>query len=208
VREHGGQVHVTSPPRGGATFTLDFPAIHGAQSGIPALPATGPASAALMLERSRKSAISREKPNFPSKLRWRILVVEDEPTVARLIGDVLEDQGLQVEVLLDGHEALRRAEREAYDLVICDMKMPQLDGQHFYQALVDSGNPLRKKFLFVTGDVIAEHTREFLERHELPHVAKPFRVEELTEKVNRLLVSTEPEPLPTPVEEKTKFARK
>jgi hypothetical protein len=41
--------------------------------------------------------------------------------------------------------------------------------------------------LFVTGDVIAQQTQEFLERHRLPHVAKPFRVEELTEKVFNLL---------------------
>ena len=63
----------------------------------------------------------------------RVLVVEDEPTVARLIGDVLEDEGLHVDVLLDGREALERAAREVYDLVICDMKMPGLDGQHFYE---------------------------------------------------------------------------
>jgi hypothetical protein len=43
--------------------------------------------------------------------------------------------------------------------------------------------------LFVTGDVIAQQTQEFLERNRLPHVAKPFRVEELTEKVFDLLDS-------------------
>jgi hypothetical protein len=55
---------------------------------------------------------------------------------------------------------------------------------------VSTGNPLRKKFLFVTGDVVAAQTHEFLERHHLPHVAKPFRVEELTEKVRRVLADT------------------
>jgi CheY-like chemotaxis protein len=117
----------------------------------------------------------------------RILVVEDEPTVARLIADVLEDEALHVDVLLDGREALDRAERESYDLVICDMKMPGLDGQHFFESLARARNPLREKFLFVTGDVIAQQTHEFLERNSVPHVAKPFRVEELTEKVFSLL---------------------
>jgi len=116
-----------------------------------------------------------------------VLVVEDEPTVARLIADVLEDEGMHVEVLLDGREALDRAARKSFDLVICDMKMPGLDGQHFYKSLERSGNSLRERFLFVTGDVIAAQTREFLERHHLPHVAKPFRVEELTEKVHGVL---------------------
>jgi CheY-like chemotaxis protein len=69
------------------------------------------------------------------------------------------------------------------------MKMPGLDGQQFYQSLAGSRNPLHERFLFVTGDVIAQHTQEFLERNRLPHVAKPFRVEELTEKVYNLLES-------------------
>ena len=71
------------------------------------------------------------------------------------------------------------------------MKMPGLDGQHFYKSLERSGNPLRDRFLFVTGDTIAAPTREFLERHRLPHVAKPFRVEELTDKVHGVLAITE-----------------
>jgi CheY-like chemotaxis protein len=122
----------------------------------------------------------------------RVLVVEDEPTVARLISDVLEDEGLSVEALLDGREALERAAEEDFDLVICDMKMPELDGEHFYKTLAASGNPLSRRFLFVTGDVVAAHTHDFLERNQLPHVAKPFRVEELTEKVQRVLSLVKP----------------
>jgi CheY-like chemotaxis protein len=74
-------------------------------------------------------------------------------------------------------------------LVVCDMKMPGVDGQHFFKSLARARNPLQEKFLFVTGDVIAQQTQEFLERNSLPHVAKPFRVEELTEKVFSLLDS-------------------
>src|SRR5437899_12742146 len=115
---------------------------------------------------------------------------EDEPTVARLIAGVLEKQGMRVDVLLYGSEALDMAAGQTYELVICDMKMPGLDGQHFYKSLERSGNPLRERFLFVTGDVIAAQTREFLERNHLPHVAKPFRVEELTDKVHGVLSVT------------------
>jgi len=93
-------------------------------------------------------------------------------------------------VLLDGRQALDCAARQTFDLVICDMKMPGLDGQHFYKSLERSGNPLRERFLFVTGDIIAAQTREFLELNHLPHVAKPFRVEELTEKVHDVLAIT------------------
>jgi signal transduction histidine kinase/CheY-like chemotaxis protein len=187
VREHGGQVHVLSPPQGGAVFQIELPAAaETAQEEAVGFPLPG-------RENWLPEAAGRENrlaPAFESGKGVRVLVVEDEPTVARLIADVLRDEGMQVDVLLDGREALDRAARQSFDLVICDMKMPGLDGQHFYKSLERSGNPLRERFLFVTGDIIAAQTREFLERNHLPHVAKPFRVEELTEKVHGVLAIT------------------
>jgi signal transduction histidine kinase/FixJ family two-component response regulator len=189
VREHGGQVHVLNPPGGGAVFQIELPAA-GRQHEEP-IGAAVQERKSLPAEIARRAAREeRTSLNPEAGSRNRVLVVEDEPTVARLIADVLEDEGFQVEVLLDGRQALERAASEPFDLVICDMKMPGLDGQHFYKSLVRSGNPLRERFLFVTGDIVAAQTREFLERNHLPHVAKPFRVEELTEKVHGVLESS------------------
>jgi signal transduction histidine kinase/CheY-like chemotaxis protein len=188
VREHGGQVHVLSPPEGGAIFQIELPTAAESLHSEPVSPAPlkkispfpqGAAPARF----EDANATTFDAGNGAAC----VLVVEDEPTVARLIADVLEDEGMHVDVLIDGREALARAARKSYDLVICDMKMPGLDGQHFYKSLELAGNPLRKHFLFVTGDTVAAQTREFLEQNRLLHVAKPFRVEELTEKVHAML---------------------
>jgi signal transduction histidine kinase/CheY-like chemotaxis protein len=191
VREHGGKVKVASPSEGGSVFTVELP--------VAAESSVEPAPRSTEIEdhpaqNSRGSSPPRNRAHLlPQRaLRSnhrgaRVLVVEDEPTVARLIADVLEDEGLHVDVLLDGREGLERAGRETFDLVVCDMKMPGVDGQHFFKSLARARNPLQEKFLFVTGDVIAQQTQEFLERNSLPHVAKPFRVEELREKVFSLL---------------------
>ncbi len=214
VREHGGQVRVSSPPGRGATFVLEFPAVtashHAAPAHTQSQQASQPTSIAVSAivsglphrdaiaarrasaQRPISAAVINADAPLASWCGARVLVVEDEPTVARLISDVLQDQGLQVEALLDGREALERAAEIDYDLVICDMKMPELDGEHFYKSLAASGNPLSRRFLFVTGDVVAAHTHDFLESHQLPHVAKPFRVEELTEKVRRVLSLVKP----------------
>ncbi|HEV3375448.1 MAG TPA: ATP-binding protein [Candidatus Acidoferrum sp.] len=190
VREHGGQLKVSSPPAGGAIFTLELPVVTEIRSA-----SSGPREAGEKRASGTRAPRAAEPPyelRHPGKAGPSVLVVEDEPTVARLIADVLEDEGMRVEVLMDGRAALERAEREHYDLVICDMKMPGLDGQNFYKMLARSGNPLRGRFLFVTGDLISAHTQKFLERYHLPYVAKPFRVEELSEKVKQVLAGKIP----------------
>jgi len=192
VREHGGQVHVVTPPQGGTKFQITLPVAAEAAQEVPK-EANGSSASEKIVPRRRGLAVhtlARESNAAPTSADWkgcRVLVVEDEPTVARLIGDVLEDEGMKVDVIPDARQALERAANVNYDLVICDMKMPGLDGQNFYKSLLRAGNPLHERFLFVTGDIVAAQTREFLERHHLPHVAKPFRVEELTEKVFSVL---------------------
>ena len=116
-----------------------------------------------------------------------MLVVEDEPTVAQLIADMLSDLGYSCDVLHDARRALVSALNRDYLLIICDMKMPGLDGQHFYRALAEAGTLLASKFLFVTGDVLGISTREFLRHHRVPHIGKPFRLEEFAEKLALVL---------------------
>jgi signal transduction histidine kinase/CheY-like chemotaxis protein len=192
VREHGGQMNVTSPPSGGTKFSIEWRAMPAASTGPEWLwPAYSGQADSGWLKRGTTTETPLGK---QGSTRARVLVVEDEPTVARLIADVLEDEGYQVDVMLSGREALERARGALYDLAICDMKMPGLDGQHFFKALVRAENPLREKLLFVTGDGAAPRTREFLERNQLPHVAKPFRVEELSAAVRKILAGTPPLP--------------
>jgi len=193
VREHGGKLHLTSKPGQNTVFSIGFPAAAGLEMPLPAIGDTS-------LNRARLPVLpvpeSLETVHAGATLAaWagtRVLVLEDEPTVARLIADVLEDEGSRVDVLLDAREALDRADRVTYALAICDMKMPDLDGEHFYLALARAKNPLHERFLFVTGDVLAARTRDFLERYNLPHVAKPFRVEELTDKIRGVLGAIPP----------------
>lgn len=168
VHQHGGEVAFDNQPGAGARFVVDLPVVE-----APAEPRAD--SLVPAAERSIAAAPSR------------ILAIEDEPTVAQLIVDVLRDDGHEVEAVLDGQEGLRRLSRNRYDLVICDLRMPHFDGQAVYESLRRAGGPLLEKILFVTGDVLAPQTREFLEPSGLPYLAKPFLVEELKLAVNGLL---------------------
>jgi DNA-binding response OmpR family regulator len=114
-------------------------------------------------------------------------VVEDEPTVAQLIVDVLREEGHEAEAAIDSQDGLTRISRTRFDLVICDLRMPRLDGPAFHDALVRSGSSVRERIIFITGDTLAPRTLAFLESNKLPYLAKPFLVEELKLAVNRLL---------------------
>jgi signal transduction histidine kinase/CheY-like chemotaxis protein len=184
IRQHGGSISVHCPPESGTRFVVELPAAEDVREvkSWSSARDLSPSKALPVRESGNGQGAVAGKERVP-----RILVVEDEATVANLIADVLRDEGMNVDVLLDGESAWEAAQKASYDLAICDLKMPGMDGQVFYGKLLQEQNPLREHVLFVTGDVIAPRTHEFLERNRLPHVAKPFRVEELCGAVRRML---------------------
>jgi two-component system, NtrC family, sensor kinase len=168
VQEHGGQLSVKSEIGHGAAFTIEFP-----------------------VAEVRKPAVFPSNAGPPPHIRIpsraaRVLVIEDEPTVARLIADALGDEGHTVETVLDSREGLARALAAPHDILICDLRMPHLDGRAVYEQLERRGSPLARQTLFITGDMLAAGTMEFLDSTGLPYLAKPFRVEELKQAVARL----------------------
>ena len=177
VRQHGGDVSVENRPGGGAVFTVELP-------GAPSSSAGGERPYLIRAPRPEDQA-GREKARGS-----RILVVEDEPTVARLIADVLGEDGHLVDTILDSRQGLDLARARRYDLVICDLRMPYLDGRALYRQLAHDENPLQHRLIFVTGDTLAPRTVDFLQKCGLPYLAKPFLVEELKEVVARSLAPT------------------
>src|ERR1700678_1457826 len=168
VKQHGGEVTFENQHGGGARFVVELPVL--------AIPVG-----------ECEPAAQEFTGNLQPVHSGRILVVEDEPSVAQLIVDVLREEGHQVEAVLESQEGLARLARGHYDLVVCDLRMPRLDGPAFYEALIRAGSPVQNQLSFVTGDTLAPRTMQFLEKSKLPRLAKPFLVEELKLAVNRRL---------------------
>jgi DNA-binding response OmpR family regulator len=164
----------------GAILSVELPAILGSEFNFVGEEITG-------LSRSIADGAFLMQDRATAKKH--ILIVEDEPTVAELIAEVMTDEGHRVDTLLDSRAALGRMEENNYSLVICDLKMPYVDGPNLYRSLVRTANPMQHKFLFVTGDTMGTRTIEFLKSSGLPYLAKPFLVEELKDAVHKALAA-------------------
>jgi CheY-like chemotaxis protein len=116
----------------------------------------------------------------------RILVVEDQPKLAELMRTVLEEVGHAVETVHGGRAAIERLEQHAYDLIVCDLHMPDRDGPAVYRALAPRPPP-RPPVVFVTGYADAGPYEDFIRTTQVPVVVKPFEINVLRETVRRVL---------------------
>ncbi|HET7875913.1 MAG TPA: response regulator [Methylomirabilota bacterium] len=122
-----------------------------------------------------------------SVVRRRILVVEDDPSVAGLVSDFFSSEGHEVDTAPNGRLALERLRAADYDLIVSDMRMPELDGEGFFAAL-DAVRPgMRWRIIFVTGQALTPETREFIARARVPLLAKPFDLDTLREMTEEML---------------------
>ncbi len=158
MQEHGGRIRVESAGGHGASFVVE----------LPVTPGTRREQAAAPTAEELKRLAGR-----------RVLVVEDEPGLAGAVCDALTDAGFVVDRAGDGEEALGYVRERPYDLVICDLKMPRLDGRAFYRAIAATAPELAARLIFVTGDVVGTDAERFLEESGCPWLAKPFRLGDL-----------------------------
>ena len=89
--------------------------------------------------------------------------------------------------------ALVMIERTAYDAVIADVKMPELSGQELYGRVCQIRPEMARRFIFITGDIDGEETREFLDQSRCSYFMKPFNLERLTSAVDTLTGSRAPD---------------
>ena len=166
VQEHGGRIRVDSRPGRGASFVVELP-VSGSEA--PARPLRPPA------------------PSMEAVRGASILLVEDERALAAALGDALTDAGLLVDHAADGEDALARVRQKTYDAIVCDLKMPRVDGMTFYRAIAAATPALARRIIFVTGDVAGTDAERFLDDSGCRWLAKPFRLADLLRAVRETL---------------------
>lgn len=116
-----------------------------------------------------------------------ILVVDDDPFVLRLIAETLVAEGYEVDTARNGREALEKVGARSYDLLLSDLRMPELDGVALYRELERRHPRLLRRFVVVSGTTAPPEYASFLEETGVPVLNKPFPVEELQRLVRGIL---------------------
>jgi PAS domain S-box-containing protein len=160
VTAHEGRIVVVTTEGKGSRFRVVLPFIS-----RPVLPEAG-----------------ADAPAVPAA-RGRVLVVDDETEIADLIREVLNREGYAVSVAQSGREALVRVQGDSFDVIISDLRMPDLDGPGLWRALKAVRPELADRMIFVTGDTLSGDASRFLREVEAPVMEKPLDLAELRRRV-------------------------
>lgn len=118
----------------------------------------------------------------------QILVVDDEPGVRELVGDVLELEGYDVTIAVDGLDALARIRKQKYDLFVLDINMPKIDGLVLLEKVRSAGD--QTPVLLLTARREKDDIHQGFRVGADDYVTKPFSIEELALRVGAILRRT------------------
>jgi PAS domain S-box-containing protein len=163
VEAHGGTLTADCPTEGGAAFTIALP--------VGAVEVSG--------------AVGKPVPKANLGQRT-VLVVDDEEEIREALAEILTGAHHRVVTASSGREALERMAVEHYDVILTDIRMPDLDGRALYGEIERRWPGQAARVIFVTGDTLATALREFVDESGRPVIEKPFLPSEVRRVVAEL----------------------
>ena len=116
-----------------------------------------------------------------------VLIVDDNTQLAWFFQEILKLHGYDATILADGAEAVNFVMTQHTDVVICDLQMPQLEGDLFYATVERTQPALARRFIFITGVADDARFQKFVSTVEAPVLRKPVAVETLLAEIERVL---------------------
>ena len=167
VEAHGGSLSLTPPSGRGACFVIRLPLFRDEKHPIDP-DAAGASRNVTQIERT-------------------VLVVDDEPEIGQLLAEMLGKLGHRFDVKVSGEAAQAALMERDYDAVLCDLRLPGLDGPALYDWMAEHRPHLCARTAFITADTLSATSHRFLVRAGRPVLEKPFVPAELQKLIAQLL---------------------
>jgi CheY-like chemotaxis protein len=113
-------------------------------------------------------------------------VIDDEPTIRKSVGRVLERAGYRVRTAGTGDEAMALVRSEHFDAAICDLHIPGLSGLRLCEQIWLAAPDLAGRLIVASGDLTGDEVDELVERTRVPPVSKPFTAADLLRAVGAI----------------------
>lgn len=117
----------------------------------------------------------------------KILLVDDEPSIVKMVGKRLEVEGFDVVVAMDGQDGLKKAQTENPELIVLDIMLPKLNGYEVCTMLKQDTRYQKIPILMFTAKAQEKDEKLGLECGANAYMRKPFKAPELIEKIRTLL---------------------
>ena len=116
----------------------------------------------------------------------KILYVEDHKDTADAVKQMLEDVGYEVDISSYGAEALQKANKNKFDLVLLDVMLPDMSGWDIFKTL--SAKKYKSEYVFLSViPVSTERMQEFRKAGISDYITKPFTKKDLIERIKKIL---------------------
>ena len=171
IVEHGGTLEIESPDEFGTTITVRLPYEEG--TNVDAIKASAKQS-------TETSTIFENK---------KVLITDDETSIREVLAELLSAEGLGVQTAKDGQEALDLIRKEHFDLLITDIRMPNLSGPELYDIIVKELDFPKEKIIILTGDILSDEAKNFILKNACLYILKPFNPGELLRVLQKALSS-------------------
>jgi CheY-like chemotaxis protein len=119
--------------------------------------------------------------------RLRVLVIDDEPDLRTITAAMLRSDGHDVQTAVDGKEGLALIGRNPFDLILCDLRMPAMDGAALYEEVRRDHPQALKRIVFVTAQANSSDYGPFLRETGIPVIEKPFTLSQLRQMVGKMV---------------------
>lgn len=187
IAAHNGRIFCEASPEGGAAFVVELPVV---RKDSPKEVAAAPSEE--WVEPAQELCGAGTGCDTASQgIGARVLIVDDERTLSELLAELLSALGHVPVTCGSALQALELLQEQPFDLILSDFRMPQMNGRQFYEQLRESHPHLSGRVIFVTGDVVTEETRAFLDAAGTPHLSKPFRLGAVEAAVTKVLQGEE-----------------